>query len=616
MKEQSIVDDVTKDKGRKRVYLILGFMIAAQMGLIVYDFAFKKEGWHSDELWSYGYANSYYQKDVFQDKDGILINHGVWTDADVLRDYLVVNEGEQFAYDSVYQNQINDLSPPLHSMILHTICSFFPERFSSWYSFSINIAAFLVCMLFLYKTARLLKGDFFALCCCALYGFSLGARDTYIYLRMYAMCSALVMVYVYNLVKYIMEYEKGGKVLSRRLAYMCLAAFVAFLTHYHMISFVGAMTFLACVVLLFRKKIKLLFTYGFSMLITLLLSIAVFPSILRMQQNQSGRIVSDNQQNMNYTFELRMRLLLNYITKKMYNIYFPVYQRSALPAIIFGVCVTLLIWLIPLMFLLRDTRFMKGAVRRVRFFIHHIGAIVRYYWRRINWYYVVFFLTIMIQVVVVGETTNVYGMAEYEDRYLMHLYPVTALLGCAAGFTLYKIIVRKKKYAAFLVLLTVIVMSGMNLYNRVDYKLYFILRNEEGEPIEKCLEGRDCIYVAGDAWMLTAYAPYLMHADEYFETLWPYYQSFEEEYKERMEDRPVVLVFDCSFLQTGYSEWLEAGGLTEEQEELAKEQERIRIEKYKEIIAYFEDLEPSTSMQRLSTMTVYGRLTVVYLINP
>lgn len=132
-----------KKKRINWISIVLGIMIALQLGMLLYSFQFHKEGCHSDELWSYGYANSYYQKDIYQNEKGEAVNANEWVNGDVLRDYLTVNKGEQFKYDSVYQNQINDLSPPLHSMILHTICSFFPEQFSLWFSFSINIAPLL-----------------------------------------------------------------------------------------------------------------------------------------------------------------------------------------------------------------------------------------------------------------------------------------------------------------------------------------------------------------------------------------------------------------------------------------------------------------------------------------
>lgn len=316
-----------------RVYIILGLVIFIQLAFIIYGFQFKKVGYHSDELWSYGYANSYYQKDIFQDNEGNLININEWTKGQVLKDYIVVNKGEEFSYGSIYQNQMYDLSPPLHSMVLHTICSFFPERYSRWFSFSINIISFIICLIFLFKTARLLKDDVFALCCCIVYGFSLGARDTYVYLRMYGMCAALVMIIIYNFLLYLKRIKEDGKIINKNLAGICVASFAGFLTHYYMIALVGILTFFVCALLLFKKKFKVMFAYGFSLLGTLLLSLATFPTLMHMAQSQSAKVVGETKQSMNYTFEIRFKIISNFLMTKLFDIPISIYSSGLLPIV-------------------------------------------------------------------------------------------------------------------------------------------------------------------------------------------------------------------------------------------------------------------------------------------
>jgi len=85
-----------KDKKRIRYELILVVIIAASLLSIVYCFAFKKEGWHSDEVWSYGFANSYYKAHIHRDADGNLDNINEWVSSKTLNDYVEVNDGERF----------------------------------------------------------------------------------------------------------------------------------------------------------------------------------------------------------------------------------------------------------------------------------------------------------------------------------------------------------------------------------------------------------------------------------------------------------------------------------------------------------------------------------------
>ena len=394
-------------------YVVLAVVIALSLTQIIIYFAFFKQGYHSDEIWSYGYANSFYQKDIFVDEDGNLTHMNEWTDTQVLKDYIEVNKGERFRYDSIYHNQILDLSPPLHSMVLHTICSFFPNKFSRWYSFSINIISFVIAMIFLFKSATLLKNENFALCCCALYGFSMGARDTYIYLRMYAMGTAMTIILLYNIIRYLQRYEQEKKIMNRNLAAIWIVSLLSFLTHYHLVAFMGIMTALICLYLLCKKQIKVMFAFGFGMLAVFGLSVAIFPSMI---QKTSGNI-ADVQQYVNYNFEIRFRILANFVSMKLFNIHIDIFKSGLVPIFV-GSVLFLFIVSFPLIFLLRETKGIRKIIEILQMFVRHPIKLLHYIVRRINWMYVIIFVTIIGQIVVVGETTKVYGMGAMEDRYL------------------------------------------------------------------------------------------------------------------------------------------------------------------------------------------------------
>ena len=137
-----------KKKSLSAAYMILAGIILIQLLYSTFMFVYKKNGTHSDEIWSYGLANSYYKPFVYL-PDGIYQDEyrggyegsditGKWIDGKVMNDYVTVQKGERFTYGSVYHNQVLDHHPPLYYSILHTICSFFPDRFSFWYAYAIN----------------------------------------------------------------------------------------------------------------------------------------------------------------------------------------------------------------------------------------------------------------------------------------------------------------------------------------------------------------------------------------------------------------------------------------------------------------------------------------------
>lgn len=596
----------TEENRNKKLYIVLGLMVFVQLIFIIYGFHCKKGGYHSDELWSYGYANSYYQPYIFQDEDANLINVNEWVDGKELKDYIVVNKGETFKYDSVYNNQKYDLSPPLHTMILHTICSFFPGQFSKWFSFSINIVSFLLCMVFLFKTAKLLKDDMFALCCCAVYGFSLGARDTYIYLRMYGLCAAFTMIIIYNFVSYFTNVKKGNKIVNKYLAGMCIASLLAFLTHYYMIAMVGILTFITCIILLFQKKIKVMFLVGTSMLVTFIVAVLQQYTVFNVMQAQMTDIV---EKEANYTFPLRFRIVSNFLMKKLFGIPVSMYKNKWVPIIV-ACIIFLLILSIPLLYLFRDTVFMKSIKRKVTFGFKNIKNLFKYLERRINWFFVTFFLVVIGQIIVVGETSNIYGMGVYLDRYLFAVFPLAVVVGLAFFYQVCIILLKKRKRCRYLVIGVSLLLIGVNLYNRSNDSIYYFGNPENETAISDAVKDRDCIYVMEEEWILTAVAPYLMDSKEFFRVSYLDYINYEDAFKEKLKREQVILLLDTS----PYSSMF-VGDNGDPVEVINGQWVNLRLLN-EELLKFYEDIEPSTEMQKLGEQLVYGRRMEIYLINP
>lgn len=594
-----------EENNKKRVYIILTLMVCIQLIIIICYFQFWKEGYHSDEMWSYGYANSYNVKDIYQDAQGNQTNINEWCDAQVLKDYIVVNEGEQFQYVSIYNNQIKDLSPPFHSMVLHTICSFFPGQYSRWFSFSINIVSFIIAMIFLFKTAKLLKNDMFALCCCALYGFSLGARDTYVYLRMYAMCTALIMVILYNILRYLQKYKENHKLLQSNLIAIGIASLIGFLTHYYVVSFMGILTFFICAVSLLKREYKLTFGFGFFMLAIFILSVIIFPSMFQVTESK----VSTEAAYTDYNFTIRFLILSHYIMKKLFNISVSMYASSVIP-ITLGILVFLLIVCIPLFYLLRDTAGMKKLVKYNKIVFLHPRRTCRYLMRRTNWFYMILLATIAGQMVVVGETSYVYGMGEAVDRYLFYVFPIVAIVGMALIYQVSLILFKKKKWSQIILLIACIVLVGVNCYNCAVHDVYAFKRHGEVK-FEDIVENKNCIYIPTSAWVLTTMVPTLMYADMFAQVNYDEYENVKALYEEK-KDGDVIVILDSSLKQSAEQEFSVDGWKVV----INKSGSEEVIQQYEEMVTFLEDLEPETKMKHLGTQYIQNLRTEVYLVNP
>lgn len=579
--------------------IILSMIIAVGLSSIIYCFAVKKEGWHSDEVWSYGFANSYYEKDIYQYSDGTIRNINEWVDGSVLRDYVEVNEGEQFKFDSVYNNQVEDLSPPLHSMILHAICSLFPDTFSWWYSFAINIAAYIIAMIYLYKVCLILKNEKLGLMCCFMYGISLAARDTYIYLRMYAMCTALTMVYIYNVVRWLKR-ENGQRIFTKNLIGIFVVTLLMFWTHYYMISLVGAMTLCICLGILCSKQIKNALVYGGMQLASLAVSFGLFPSVIKMffnhQDSMSTYVVTTTSK---IHFSVKIRILLNFISYKIFGFYIPVTNDLLWLRVIILATIMIIIILLPLVFLLRDTK----LIANIKLLIKKLWEKVTALFETSEKIYIALIIAITCQIIVVAQTSQVYEMGSAENRYLMYIYPLVILLIGVVVYDLFRLI-RKRKVA---IIFLAFVLTGVFVINVVTRQMdtdYYFKENIKGTPIEHVVENKDSIFIGSENWSIVYMTPVLLDSKKYFQTSMGKYKSYIKEYEDVHKD-DVVLIVDVTRLKStiGIAQMVENGD-----EVLQKVQKE-----YDDVFQFYKDVYSADTVEKVSEQIVFGRAMEAYV---
>ena len=532
-----------KSNSRKLIYIILGAMILLQVGLISYYFYTKKEGYHSDELWSYGYSNSYYQKDLFRTKDEQLVDR--WASGKELKDYLVVNEGEQFKYDSVYSNQIEDLSPPFHSMVLHTVSSFFPNKFSKTFAFSINVVMFCITMIFLFKLCEHWFGPKIGLLLCFVYGLSQGAFDTTIYLRMYAMCTAFTMIIVYYMIR-IVDMEEDKRFIKETII-LYIVSLLAFLTHYYMISFCGILTALLCIYLVVKKQWKKMLKFGLTMTAAFLSSIVVFPSLLRNSSSQVQAISAQASKGSNLTFDLRTRTILSYMNKKVTFIETAIYKTNTLQVIV--VCIlAVLVFASPLLILFRENEKVRGIFRRIKQILLHEKKITcKKIMKRIfsiNWIFPIFMIAIFLQIIVVGETTNVYAMGICVDRYIFYLYPLYLIFLFSIVKTIISWITKSKKISFAMLLFISIALIAIQQYRVNCREDYYFEKQRVGQDISEVVKGNDVIIVMDGNWRLTALCESLMDVDRYYMTNYKSLKMNRDKLIDGMDTRYKLSNFD------------------------------------------------------------------------
>ncbi len=261
----------------KKATVLLFVIIVSQLFIFTL-YSIEKNGFHIDEMWSYALSNSFdepffYTKGYLDDNNDMQYNH--WMSGRRFFEYITVQPGEQFAYSKVYYNQSQDVHPPLYYFILHTVSSFFPNQFSKWFGIGINMVIFVLCQIILYAlSVMVLNNKRQSLLVNILWGCSMAALNTVIFIRMYMLLTLFVVLSLYYHARLL---RSDKKIDLQIIIFICITLFLGGLTHYYFIVFEFILACLVCLYLLLMSKIKLLLSYSIASLMTIGSIVALFP---------------------------------------------------------------------------------------------------------------------------------------------------------------------------------------------------------------------------------------------------------------------------------------------------------------------------------------------------
>ena len=227
-----------------------------------------KQGYHEDELLTYNLANS--SKELGVDAE--------WNTPGDFNEYLAAG-AHRFDYINVYDNQIIDAShPPLYYAAVHTVCSFFPDTFSRWLAFGINVAMMAGALVLLYRVGRRVSGsNFYALIGVAGYAFSIACITTTIYLRMYASLTFWVPAF---LAVTLRIYDRGRAVRLTDFLLMLVTVALGILTQYYFILCAGLIGLVFLVLSVREHHVKSLLFYILTAVVGAGIALAVYPYII------------------------------------------------------------------------------------------------------------------------------------------------------------------------------------------------------------------------------------------------------------------------------------------------------------------------------------------------
>lgn len=264
----------------------LVLILILQVGVRIYA-GTKKNYIHIDEGYSYGLMN-YNKVEIMQNED--FYDH--WHEGSYYKDYLTISKEEAKDLTPVYENQKNDVHPPLFYLLLRIAASFTIGEFSIWTGITLNIFIFILSSLLVYAiTYQLTKNRKMSLLTTLISGLTMASIDTTMFIRMYALNALNLLILAYWHVKH---YE-DEKLTWKELLPLGIAAVIGSLTHYYYLIFLGIIYILYMIRYISKKNWKNVISYTITMILAAVVSLLIFPySFAHMFMGYRGQGAMDN----------------------------------------------------------------------------------------------------------------------------------------------------------------------------------------------------------------------------------------------------------------------------------------------------------------------------------
>ena len=299
----------------KKINNILFYIAIIITTIIMFVFIGQKNGWHEDEIFSYGSSNYKYDNLFlnFGDKDSLnqlidekivgknigetlknisyyLKNEGefqdelnkkiaeekpIWKTKEQAKEYMTVSSDEIFNYWSVYYNQARDVHPPLFYMLVHLVSSICLNNFTKYIIFSINLIFYIASCFVLKKILKLFNKEELSWITVLLYGLSMGMISIVMFQRMYMMLTFFAMVYLYlniNIFKNSFEIDKKTK---RKLT---ITVILGFLTQYYFCIYAALVAIISAICMIKNKKWNSLKRYIWCHVKAAIIGLILFPA--------------------------------------------------------------------------------------------------------------------------------------------------------------------------------------------------------------------------------------------------------------------------------------------------------------------------------------------------
>lgn len=257
------------DASSKTAAVLVVLMMVVQLVVCV-SFALAKQGIFQDEGYSLVLANGSFFGSA--PESGVMYHDGEplhgWASVD---SFLGIDVGQ------IYQNQADDVHPPLYYLLLSLSYSLFPGSTSIVIACVLNAVALCAATPLLYLIARTVRAPrWMALLLCLMWVTSAGMVNCAMLVRMYALLTFFFVAAALAIARVLAT----DKTRLCHCAAVAAVSFLGFYTQYFFVIFAAGLYLAAAVVLLFRRRFICLAKCAAAAVAGFALAVAAFPACL------------------------------------------------------------------------------------------------------------------------------------------------------------------------------------------------------------------------------------------------------------------------------------------------------------------------------------------------
>lgn len=270
-------DMMRKFKQSAGIWLVLVIVLQTILYVV---FGASKAYFHMDEIYSYGLSN-YDQVQIYE-TEGF---YNTWHSGDFYDDYLTVGNDERGNFSPVYNNQRDDVHPPLFYFLLRLGMELTPEHFTKWTGLILNIIIAAINTVVMYLVVRRLvdsgsgnaraeqQTTIKAVILTAVVALGLAMIGTVMYIRMYMLLTLMVSITTYLYLKLL----ETKSLQPRLLVGIGIVQLLGALTQYYYWFYVVALFGFMAVHYLRQKRYKEWWVYFATVVGSGLISLLIWP---------------------------------------------------------------------------------------------------------------------------------------------------------------------------------------------------------------------------------------------------------------------------------------------------------------------------------------------------